>query len=789
MLSLIVAALLQVTAGSSSPVAPAAAIPADTGVMNDSTRGQRRRARREQRPPRRIEVTAEHLATAFRDPAARAVLLVARAARMQQDSALQGYDATTYQRISVGLGFTKIGRERLAFRSEATTRVRWRRGIGAYVDVTGSRSVVPIAGKSGNVDIVGNISPIPYYPGRESLWIGSSVAREAVDENKGMVHPLAAGAEAYYTYESGDSVTFRLPGGQSLLLRELRVRPRVPRWNLAVGSLWFDMSGGQLVRAAYRMSVPMDIGAVALEDDSTSFDDVPRLMKPLMFPMTAQLSAIGVEYGLYAGRFWLPRLQVAEGSASASFVRIPLKLEQRFAYENVNAGAALPPIVVAPADTGRKLSGGVTIGMGSPSVTDSLHAARRAARRKCDESGNRTFTRDENDSHLLVKVTMSCDSSRLANSPDLPPSIYATGEDVVDGTEMNALVAQALSMRAQAGFAPQPVRIMLDNPRYNRVEGLSLGARADQELGAGYAVHALASLGVADRQPDVQLTASRSDLRRTLAVTAYNRLVAANDYGNPLSLGRSINAFVFGRDDGFYYRASGVEFGSSADQPSGSMWSWGLFAEQQRTADRRTTYSLARIVSGSSFDSNIVATREAVVGARTRFTGSRGLDVQGLRLFTDARLETATGRTSGSYGRATLDVTASHGIGNGAAALTLAAGTTAGTVPSQRLYYLGGSQTIRGQEPGASRRVGEGIGNAFWMARGEVARGLGVVRPVVFGDIGWAGDRSRLREIGRPLSGAGVGLTMLDGLVRFDLARGIFPKRQWRVESYVEARF
>jgi hypothetical protein len=62
---------------------------------------------------------------------------------------------------------------------------------------------------------------------------------------------------------------------------------------------------------------------------------------------------------------------------------------------------------------------------------------------------------------------------------------------------------------------------------------------------------------------------------------------------------------------------------------------------------------------------------------------------------------------------------------------------------------------------------------------------------VVFGDIGWAGDRTNWSRIGRPLSGAGAGLSILDGLLRFDVARGIQPadQRRIRVETYVEGRF
>jgi hypothetical protein len=793
MLAHLVAAFLQLPAPSpapQTPTAPPATAAADT-ADRDSTTGPNRR-RRAKRPPKRLEVTAAHLGTAFKDAAARDILLLAREARVHQDSALLSYDATTYQRISAGLGFAKIGRDRLAFRSEDATRVRWRRGIGAYVDVTGSRSVVPIAGNSGHVTMNGSISPIPYYPGSETLWIGSSVARAKVDENEGMVHPLAEGAEAYYTYQSGDSVTFRLPDGKTIRLRELRVRPRVPKWNLAVGSLWFDMSGGQLVRAAYRMSEPMDIVAVAKADDPKEFDDVPTVMRPMLFPMTAQISAIGVEYGLFQGRFWLPRLQVAEGGARMGFMRVPFKLEQKYQYENVNAGEPLPPIVVT--DSGRGRPGmDVNVRVGAVSAVDaqpktkrdSLRAERRAARMRCDSTGNRTYTRQRDGMPNPVSVTISCDTAKLAHSADLPPSIYDKGEDVFSDVEMQSLVSQALSMSAQADFAPQPITLEAWQPRYNRIEGLSLGAQVDQTLGAGYSVHATGRIGVADREPNLEVTGSRSDLRRTVSLTAYNRLTSASDWGNPLSLGSSISAFLFGRDEGFYYRATGVELSNAPAEGGESALTYGVFAERERTAQQRTTFSLARAAYGAQFDPNFEAVRGIYVGGRTRYTRTFGLDPQGFRLFSDARLEGARG-DSGSYGRAALDLTASHGIGNGAAALTLAGGSSVGVLPSQRYWYLGGTQTVRGQRPGLGNAVG---GNAFWLARSELAYGVGAARPVVFTDLGWAGDRTKWRDIGRPLSGVGAGTSIMDGLIRFDVARGIYPEKQWRVDAYVEGRF
>src|SRR6058998_410097 len=106
-----------------------------TGRGTDSTR---------RRPPKRIPVTPEHLRTAFKSTVARSLLERARAARLAQDSALKSYDATAYLRISAGMGFSKIGRDRLIFRHENVTRVQWHRDVGAWIDVKGARTAIPI---------------------------------------------------------------------------------------------------------------------------------------------------------------------------------------------------------------------------------------------------------------------------------------------------------------------------------------------------------------------------------------------------------------------------------------------------------------------------------------------------------------------------------------------------------------------------------------------------------------------------------------------------------------------
>ncbi|MFN2563750.1 MAG: hypothetical protein ABR499_01895, partial [Gemmatimonadaceae bacterium] len=337
---------------------------------------------------RRVPVTPQHLATAFRDPGARALLLNARAARLRQDSSIVSYEANAYQRISAGLGFARIGRDRLIFRTENASHVRWHRNVGAWIEVKGARTVVPIAPGEGEKearddleDELDDMTPLPYYPGHEPLWIGTGLAKAEVDERQ-LVHPLAAGSEAYYTYRSGDTGSLRLPDGRVIRIVELRVRPRATRWNLAVGSLWFDADRGQLVRAVYRLAEPIDVWAEVKRNDPNEVKDVPKWVMPLISPLRAPVNAVAVEYGLHQGRFWLPRIQAAEGEARVGAFRVPFKMEQSFRYTSVNALDSLPRFAVERSTRRDSLwrSLDTLVGPERERLRDSLRAARRAAR-------------------------------------------------------------------------------------------------------------------------------------------------------------------------------------------------------------------------------------------------------------------------------------------------------------------------------------------------------------------------------------------------------------------------
>jgi hemolysin activation/secretion protein len=177
------------------------------------------------------------------------------------------------------------------------------------------------------------------------------------------------------------------------------------------------------------------------------------------------------------------------------------------------------------------------------------------------------------------------------------------------------------------------------------------------------------------------------------------------------------------------------------------------------------------------------------MGLSIKDVRSAGLDPQGWRAFSELRLEggnfdpSVDSLAADFYTRAAVDLTLSRGFGQRAAAsLTVGAGI-ADKALVQRLFLLGGTETVRGQRPGTQS------GDTYWMSRLEFGRGIAAARGVIFGDIGWAGPRDLWSHPGRPMSGAGVGVSFMDGLVRADLARGIYPSKRFRFDLYLEARF
>jgi len=111
------------------------------------------------------------------------------------------------------------------------------------------------------------------------------------------------------------------------------------------------------------------------------------------------------------------------------------------------------------------------------------------------------------------------------------------------------------------------------------------------------------------------------------------------------------------------------------------------------------------------------------------------------------------------------------------------AGGHAGRLPPQRAWFLGGMQTVRGQPAGAA------VGDAYGLAFVEVGVGTTAARPTIFLDAGRTWGGAPWGDLRRTIAGTGLGVSLLDGLIRADLAYGLRPRQGWRFDAYARTGF
>lgn len=721
-----------------------------------------------------------------------ALVARARLARYQQDSALAEYQTVAKQRMSSGIGVSSIfgvgvpGPEKLAARFESVARMGWNHRTGAWGEVIGARGVAPIVGQTEPDGEAAVALVLPYYPGSDALWPMTELRGAFSDHHDWITHPLDAGSDSLYEFSLGDASMIRLPTSDTIRLREIIVKPRRPNEKLIVGSLWVDAATGNLVRAAYRPSTPIDLYPLMQSEIHGDEEDLTKKFGPYV----GIVREVIIEHGLYEGRFWLPRIRTARGEGTAHGIRVSISIDQSFSYEKVRAAAPgeVARAKAEPHDTAadgrvryRQWNGRVIEGPcrepGDSSAKWSPDSLASAATRLPVEYVQ----------GIRFRMLSTCNEDDLARSPALKGSIYGDGEALFTETDFAKLrrdVDGALSMDRQAKYDPQPATVTWGwksgLARYNRVEGLSLGATVEKTLGNGYVTRYTGRIGTADRQPNGEATLERANVRSEWRTTAYRRLSSATDWGDPFAIGPSAVALLFGRDDGLYFRSFGAEAsGFVQPSPDGFVFTWRVYAQREDSARVHTQFSAAKAINDVRFLPNIQADAGTYEGASFVAMRAWGSNPRGTRVSSLWRADGAAGART--YARGSLELNLSQGIGRSTeATLTASGGTTTGTVPVQRLWYLGGPQTVRGFGPGAM------LGDAFWFGRFELAQGHPVARPSVFADAGWAGARSQLSEFRNPISGIGLGFSFIDGLMRLDLARS--STGHFRADLYLNPR-
>jgi hypothetical protein len=696
---------------------------------------------------------------AYLDATARRLVAAARARRETIDRSITSYRTRVRERI--GVGIRALRRDRMLYRREIALLVDWRRDGVSQISVIGARQSIPAAVPKPELpeDLKSEGGDYAFDPADDRLTVGFGRTRRdsTQDSTKHhdveFRHPLAPGSEADYRFASGDSSVVVFPNGRTIRLRELRIIPRRLDFRLMSGSFWIDEDSHGVVRALIRPARPFDFEQdLADEDDK----DIPGFVKPIR----VEIRFLTIDYGLWAGRWWLPRLIAMDAVATAgSFLQMPMRYERVYDEYEVSGDTTAPRARRPPMAT---------------QAEDSIARAACHAR----EDREQISCKCANGHCAAFTVHIPIDTAALLASAALPPPFGSANDTLISEGEMQELT-HGLGNLPQAPWQlhARPPRWGL--ARFNRVEGLSLGARGDLDLGR-LQLDGAARIATTDHQLDLVAGVLRETGTARFRLAGYRRLAAVDPNARSLSIGNSLGALLLGRDDGDYFRATGAELTIVPPVTLPQRFAIRLYAERQRLARKRTDFSLPNALHDAHvFRPNIFADSADQLGASLTVRTQRGIEPERPQWTADVTLDGGVGTYRFGRLSGTLRVAAPLGP-NVATAVELAGGMADGSVPVQSYWYLGGPGTMRGYGGNASS------GDAFWRARLELANRWPGARVVLFADVGRAAQREHL-SLARPLAGIGVGASFMDGLLRLDLTRAVRSPTGWRLDFYTDA--
>ncbi len=700
----------------------------------------------------------------FADSATAALIARARERHQQQDAAVHDYQARLRTRLDAALGRGSFARFLPLAVEEEESELSWQAPNDVKVVTLGRRFRTAFR----NMDVNSSWTR-PWFVPR---FLGDSIrllSSEGFPE-RAAIHPLSAGADAYYRYEIDDSMELALPG-RTVRAVGVKITPVRADASLIAGELWLDAQTGETVRLSMvfvgkRLWVD-SIGPRRADTVRADRDDalVQRILR-----VSADL-----EYGLYDERYWLPYRQAVTLDVRLPWFKnlvVPVSFVTTFSNVRVNQGVPIV-FVELPPDTAHAKPGRHSDETHWCGAADSLRGPRPAIERGCITAGAWAGGRYEMDApadSVLLRYQGWRDSLRFALS-------------AADETQLHALRDEAASLlehlpdslTGRPRFAAAFDRLS-DVWRYNRAEGASLGWGYEWVPGAPYLrVLAKARYAFTDRRAQGSLTLRRQGVDSRLDIGGYREMQDADLLAPGLGLANSVEALAFARDEGAYVFAQGALV--RLQRPLGRTADLALEAHYgEESAPLRLARSgLNDLLGGSGMlppNTPVLAGHYGVarveVAAGGRPLGWKaGLEGTAGTARRARGWLAATARTPLLWG---LDLTASGWAGAGL-----------GDSLPQRDFRLGGERTLRGYPAGTFR------GMSAWTLGVDVALSHGGVSPVVFADVGQVAVR-QLRFGGDPAASVGAGLSVLGGVLRLDAARPIAPRADWRFSLVVGAR-
>ena len=668
------------------------------------------------------------------------------ARRRVADSAVLDYRARIHYRLTFGVGRRRWARVPTSAVEEQVADIQWQRPNDLRIDVRGRRS----RSRSEDVEL-------------SSVWDRPWFVPRSVDDSvrifsdefpaTGALHPLAAAAPAWYRYTLGEALSVTPGTGGTLRLFQVQVTPRRNGLALIAGEMWIDSASAEVVRLSFRY---VGTGLWVLPEGEKRSDTASARRINSIANQLVSVDA-DLEYGLQDRRYWMPFRQVISGR-----VRIPLVSDLVIPFRAVTTFDDFE------INTGRPIAFELPLGPDDPDSVEARREARDSLRRRDRAAdslrswdyadrwpgGRYELHRPPNASldryrGWLDSLSLEGDPADLARARDVESDLARLAESLPD----------SVTGQRWHGFSYER---LTDAFRYDRVQGISLGL--------GYRVRApglaftnlygTVRYGFSDERVTGRLSLVRDAPDGRLTVSGYRDVVSVDPFALAPGFGNSFNALFVAHDNADYALVHGGSAQYETSLRTGLELTLGARYERQTSVDRAAESEVNDFLGGTGVFPLNPPVDEGHFGAGfARLSG-----VGDLRWHATADVLGGAGTTTGRlYGDLRYGIGGSRGL-----TVRLKSGIATSPTLPQSEFRLGGIGTVRGHDYGERR------GQSFWAAQVDVAPVKGRLRPVLFVDAGQAGGAESLLS-GKVLAGAGVGLSMFGGLLRFDLSHSLAP--------------
>jgi hypothetical protein len=692
----------------------------------------------------------------YSSPAVQQLVERAMARRRASDSLVRDYQATIRYRLSVGIGRRVWSKVPASAVEEQVARVQWQQPNDLRVDVIGRRFQT----RSRTLQL-------------SSVWDRPWFVPRGVDDSvrifsndfpaTGALHPLASSGPAWYRYAVTGELTVTPARGGALRLLRVEVTPRRTGPALVAGQMWIDSATAEVVRFTFRY-----LGTalwVRAEEGPRGPDSAKARRLNALGNRIVSIDA-DLEYGLQEGRYWMPYRQVIAGRVRlpvVSDVVIPFQATTTFDDYTINGGHPVEFAVALPDTAGL--------------TRDSLRALRRARqdslrserRGRAGETADSLRSWDYADRwpggryelHRPSNATLDRydawpDSLSLETDPAEVRRLREAEEDLA---RLSEALPDSVTGQAAHGFGYERMSDLL---RYDRVQGLSFGL--------GYRVRApglrftnlygTVRYALSDDRMTGRLSLVRDAPAGRLTLTGYRDIFDVDPFGSGRTIGNTLNALFVAHDNADWVLAEGGAAGFETSLRTGLDLFLGARVERQTSVGREAKSAVNDFLGGDGlFPPNPPVDEGTFAAGSARVVHTAGVrwsvtaDVLGGERRTTARL----------FGDLHQSIGGDRGV-----TLRVKAGIATSPTLQQSQFRLGGLATVRGFEYGARR------GQAFWAAQLDVSPLKGRLKPVAFVDAGQAARPDDLFS-SKALAGAGVGLSIFNGALRFDLSHPLTP--------------